>query len=176
MRPIRMSFLLALLVLASCGGNKEPAMPSSWADFDCKGRKVAYFVVGGMAADEAGVTIDCATQGPRVLRWAVEKDGTRTEDSGNITPGEFDDLWKRIEGTGWRHLGDCPPDVDGDVPVYTFDVADHDGAVTFQCDALRPTFPWNTLIDELDQFAATIQGDAGKNTIDVEDEGLKPQQ
>ena len=160
------------LMIGGCGGNKEPEMPSSWANFDCKDRKVSYFVVGSMAADEAGVTIDCATMGPRVLRWAVERDGTRTEDSTNITPGEFDDLWKRIEGTGWRHLEDCPPETDPDVPVYTFDVADHEGAVTFQCEALRPVFPWNTLIDELDQYAARIQGSRGKNTIDVDDEGL----
>lgn len=161
-------------VLAGCGGSKEPQMPSSWANFECKDRKVAYFVVGSMAAQEAGVQIDCATAGPRVLRYTVEKDGTRVEDSGNITPGEFDDLWKRVEGVGWRHLGDCPPDVSGDVPVYTFDVADWESSATFQCDALRPTFPWNTLIDELDQFAARIEGTKGKNTIDVEDEGLGP--
>ena len=101
---------------------------------------------------------------------------TKTEASGNITPGEFDDLWKRIEGTGWRHLGDCAPDTGAEVPVYTFDVGDQEQAVTFGCDSLRPEFPWNTIIDELDQFAARIEGDRGKNTIDIEDEGLKPQQ
>lgn len=166
--------IVVLVVVAGCGGKQDTAMPSSWADFECEGRKVAYFVVGSMAASEAGVTIDCESAGPRVTRWAVEKDGTRVEDSTNLTPGEFDDLWKRVEGTGWRHLGDCPPDSGTDVPVYTFDVADSEGAVTFTCDALRPTFPWNTLIDELDQYAARIEGTRGKNTIDVEDEGLTP--
>ena len=161
------------LALAACGGKQDNHVPSTWANFDCKDRKVSYFVVGGMAAQEAGVQVDCSTQGPRVLRWLVEKDGTRTEDSTNISPGEFEDLWKRIEGVGWRHLGDCAPDEGKDIPVYTFEVADWQDRASFECDALRPEFPWITVIDELDAQAAHIQGDRGKAQVDVDDSGLE---
>ena len=148
-------------------------MPSSWANFDCKDRKVSYFVVGGMAAQEYGVQIDCAAQGPRVMRWLVDKEGTRTEDSTNLTPGEFEDLWKRIEGIGWRHLDDCAPDEGKDIPVYTFEVANWDNQHTFQCDALRPEFPYITVIDELDEQAARIRGDRGKAQVEVDDSDLE---
>lgn len=163
---------LAVVVVAACGGSKEATMPSSWADFDCRDRVASYFVVGSMAAAEAGVQLDCNVAGPRVLRWTVDKDGTRVEDSGNVTPGEFDDVWKRIEGVGWRHLDDCPPDLDEGAPVYTFDVKYLDEGATFQCESLRPVYPWNTLVDELDQLAARIQGTRGKNTLEIDDSDL----
>lgn len=165
--------LAIVILLAACGGREEPRMPSSWANFDCKDRKVSYFVVGGMAAQEAGVTMACAAPaGPRVERYSVDKDGTRTEDSQAISPGEFNDVWTRIDATGWRHLDDCAPDTGADVPVYQFDVSDEEKAATIGCDALRPDFPYNTFIDELDQLAARIQGDAGKNTMDLDDSDI----
>jgi hypothetical protein len=170
---VRPALLALVIALAACGGSQENRMPSSWANFDCKDRKVSYFVVGGMAAQESGVQVDCSVQGPRVMRWLVDKDGTRTEDSTNITPGEFEDLWKRIEGVGWRHLGDCAPDEGKDIPVYTFEVADWQDTHSFGCDALRPEFPWITLIDELDAQAARIQGNRGKAQVDVDDSDLE---
>jgi hypothetical protein len=157
-----------------CGcGHKEPRMPSSWADFECKDRKVSYFVVGGMSGQEAGVQLDCNVQGPRVLRWTEDKSGTRSEDSQALTPGEFNDVWIRIDGVGWHHLGDCAPDLGEDVPVYTFDVANEDDAKTFECDSLDPPFPWNTLVDELNQLAATIKGTQGRNQLDIDDSDLE---
>jgi len=171
-RTVFLCLGLVVAPLAACGGKQEP-MPSSWADFDCKDRRVSYFVVGGMAAQEYGVQIDCATQGPRVMRWLVDKEGTRTEGSTNITPGEFNDLWKRIEGIGWRHLKDCAPDQGKDVPVYTFEVAALDEKATFECDALRPEFPYITVIDELDEQAARIKGTRGKAQVEVDDRELE---
>lgn len=160
----------ALVLVAACGGNDKQRMPSTWANFDCKDRKVSYFVVGGMAAEEAGITIACAApEGPHVMRYTLDKDGTRTEDSAAMTPGEFEDVWTQIEGTGWRHLDDCAPDAGDDVPVYQFDVADWNGSATIGCDALRPEYPYNIFVDTLDERAALIQGNAGKNTIDVDD-------
>ena len=58
------------------------------------------------------------------------------------------------------------------MPVWTFDLADWNGTATFQCDALNPPYPYNTLVDELDQLAATIRGDRGKNTIEVDDSDI----
>ncbi len=170
MRAVLSISLLLLLAGLGCGP-KEPRTPSRWADFECKDRKAAYFVVGSMAADEAGVTIECAG-GPKVTRWTVEKDGTRIEDSAAMSPGEFDDVFLRIDSIGWKNLGDCPPEGGADVPVFTFDLADWNGTATFQCDALNPPYPYNTIVDELDQLAATIRGDRGKNTIDVDDSDL----
>lgn len=165
------SIALASGALPGCGGKKDTRVPSTWANFDCKDRKASYFVVGAMAAPEAGVAIECAS-GPLVRRWTVDRDGTEVEDSKPLTPGEFEDVWKRIEGVGWRNLDDCPPEGGGDVPVYQFDLADYNGSASFQCDALRPPFPWITLVDELDQLAATIRGDRGKGQLELDDSEL----
>lgn len=165
--------LAGVVMVGACGGPDKQPMPSTWANFECKDRSVSYMVVGGMAAQEAGVTVACAApEGPHVMRYTVEKDGTRTEDSAAITPGEFNDLWVAIEGTGWRHLDDCAPDPGTDVPVYQFDVKDENGSMTIGCDSLRPEFPYNTFVDELDQKAATIRGDRGKNTMDIDDSDI----
>ena len=165
--------LAALLLLSACGGNKGQKMPSSWANFECNDRKVSYFVVGGMAAQEAGVAMSCAApDGPHVERYAVDTDGARTEASMAISPGEFNDVWTRIDATGWHNLDDCAPDVGSDVPVYQFDVADYSGNKTIGCDALRPDFPYNTFIDELDQLAAQIEGSDGANQMDLDDSDI----
>lgn len=167
------AIIAATLLVAACGGHDEPRMPSSWANFDCKDRKVSYFVVGGMAAQEAGVEIGCAAPvGPHVLRYTLDADGTRVEDSAAMTPGEFEDVWTQIEGTGWRHLDDCAPDAGDDIPVYQFDVSDWNGSATIGCDSLRPEFPYNTFVDTLDERAALIQGDRGKNQLEVDDSDL----
>ena len=57
--------------------------------------------------------------------------------------------------------------------VYTFEVADWQDTHGFGCDALRPEFPWITLIDELDAQAARIQGNRGKAQVDVDDSDLE---
>jgi hypothetical protein len=169
---MRLPIIVAIVACAAgCGGSKEPRMPSSWANFECKDRALSYMVVGSLAADEAGIQIDCNQTGPRVVRWLVDNDGTRVEDSAAMTPGEFEDVWKRVEGVGWRNLRDCPPE-GGNVPTYQFDVADWDGSASFECEAMRPAFPWITLIDELDQLAARIRGDRSKNQVDVDDSDL----
>jgi hypothetical protein len=165
--------LLLIVLLAGCK-KSEPAMPRSWATFECKDRRASYFVVGGMAGQEAGAQMDCNVQGPRVLRWVEDKDGTKTEDSAAITPGEFNDVWTRINGVGWQNLGDCAPDLGNDIPVYTYDIGDWDKQATFECTALDPPFPYNTLIDELNQLAsAKIKGDRGKNQMDIDDSDLE---
>jgi hypothetical protein len=162
--------LLLLLAPGACGGQPTSRVPSSWSAFECDGRAISYFVVGSLAADEAGVTVDCAQGGPRVQRWTLGRDGTRVEDSSAMTPGEFQDLWKRVEGSGWRNLRDCPPEDGGNVPVYTFEVTRGDETRSFSCDALRPPFPWGSLVDELDQAAAAIRGTRGKNILELDDD------
>jgi hypothetical protein len=174
---VRKIAIAALLIGAvpACKKNEADTIPSTWANFECRNRQASYYVQGGMRAEEAGVKIDCES-GPKVTRWLEDK-GNRVEDSTSMTPGEFEDVWKRIDGVGWRHLKDCTPDVgDQAIPIYTFDIAKDDETATFQCEALTPEFPWGSLIQELDQLAATIQGDKGKAQVDIEDEELdKPQ-
>ncbi|MCA9680496.1 MAG: hypothetical protein H6709_22460 [Kofleriaceae bacterium] len=158
--------------LAACGKPATHRRTSSYANFDCKDRSVLYFVVGSLAAQEAGVSIDCAEAGPRVTRYTLSDDGTRVEDSQELTPGDFDALWKRIDGTGWRNLRDCDAPAGDNEPVYTYEVADWNGRTTFQCDGLHQPFPYSAIVDELDARAAKIRGDRGRNTLDIDDSDL----
>ncbi len=155
-----MRLLVLSLFLAACGA-KQTGQTESLDQFDCKDRKAAYFVVGSMAGNEAGVEISCKG-GPRVSRYVVDKGGTKVEDARALTPGEFDDVWRRIDGTGWHHLDDCPGEKGKDIPVYQFDLADWNGSKSFECDSTSPPFPYDSIIQELDQLAASIPGDRGK--------------
>lgn len=89
-----------------------------------------------MAGDELGVAIDCQDAGPRVRRWVAQRDGTREESAKSLTPGEFDDIWARVDGTGWRNLTDCEQAAGKGDPVYTFDAKDWNATVTFGCAGL----------------------------------------
>jgi len=163
MRDMRRLLLLAVMISASGAcGPKTPAEPASWANFQCNDRKAAYFVVGSMTGNEAGVELSCAKAGPTISRYTVDKSGTKAEDSRAISPGEFDASWTRIDGAGWRNLGDCAGDKGKNVPVYQFDISDDEGKASFECDALHPDFPYGSIVQELDDLAATIQGDVGK--------------
>jgi hypothetical protein len=156
---------LLLAVIAGCGPKPE-AEPASWANFQCNDRKAAYFVVGSMSGKESGVELDCDKSGPRISRYVVDKGGTKAEDARAITPGEFDASWTRIDGAGWRNLGDCSGDKGKNIPVYQFDISDDEGKASFECDALHPGFPYDSIVQELDDLAATIQGDVGRATGD----------
>ena len=149
------------------GGMRGRERIERWID-----RGAGRIVVGSLAAQEAGVSIDCAEAGPRVTRYTLSDDGTRVEDSQELTPGDFDALWKRIDGTGWRNLRDCDAPAGDNEPVYTYEVADWNGRTTFQCDGLHQPFPYSAIVDELDARAAKIRGDRGRNTLDIDDSDL----
>ncbi|HVK75540.1 MAG TPA: hypothetical protein VM734_19555 [Kofleriaceae bacterium] len=147
--------LAAALAAATACGNPHKDTLAQNADFDCRDRVASYVVMGSLAAAEVGVQVDCAEQGPRVRRWTVERDGTRDEYEGSLGVHEFDVLWSKIDGAGWRYLKDCDGTGQPSDPVYTFDVKDWNGSATFSCTNAGPLpYPYNTLVDELDFKAA----------------------
>jgi hypothetical protein len=148
---------IAFVILVGCGGSQHGG-GESLASFQCKERSAEYIVVGGMAGDELGVALDCKDAGPRVRRWRVAHDGTRDDAAKSLSPGEFDDVWARIQDSGWANLKDCGPAKSGD-PVYTFDVKNDQNAASFSC-AGRGELPfaYQTIVNELDQSAAAITG------------------
>lgn len=152
------------LGLAACGGGQHRSTDDALDLFKCKSRSVSYIVTGSIAGDELGVAIDCQDAGPRVRRWRVERDGTREESAKSLTPGEFDDIWQRVDGAGWRNLKDCDQAAGKGDPVYTFDAKDWNGANSFACGGRGALpFPYGNLVDELDQAAAAITGHAHDN-------------
>ncbi len=156
------------MALAACGSPHRELLEQN-ADFDCHDRYASYLVSGSLTAAEVGVQVDCTEHGPRVVRWTVTKDGNREEFSGALGVGEFDRMWEKIEGTGWRYLADCDGTGQPADPVYTFDVKDWNGTTSFSCTNEGPLpFPYNTIIDELD-FKAAAHAPKDRSKPDRED-------
>lgn len=138
----------------ACGGARREQIEREAQVFDCRGRSAGYAVTHHMAGDEIGVQIDCAEAGPRIRRWRADKAGTRQEDARSMTPGEFDKVWKEIDGTGWTYLRDCTNGTGGQQdPVYAFDIKDDQNQASFRCQSQSMPYPYNDLVDPLD-FAA----------------------
>jgi len=107
-----------------------------------------------MAGDELGVQIDCAQAGPRIQRWRTDKQGTRQDDAHSLTPGQFDEIWKEIDGTGWPNMHDCTNGTAGkNDPIYLFDVKDDQNRASFQCQSQTMPYPYNDIVDPLDLAA-----------------------
>lgn len=164
---IRSCAMVTVLALGTACGGKQHGGGGESDDgslFNCKQRSAEYIVVGSMAGEELGVALDCADAGPRVRRWRVAREGTRDEAAHSLTPREFDDIWTRIQDTGWANLKDCGAASKSGDPVYTFDVKDTQAASSFSCSGRGDLpFPYSTLVDELDQAAAAITGHAHDN-------------
>jgi hypothetical protein len=147
----------ALLGQVGCGGSQKGAAASSDdQEFQCKNRRIAYIVTGSFAGPEVGVVVDCAERGPRIMKWVVlSEQGDRQTMEHSLTSAEFDDLWKRIESTGWRNLGDCdnPDAVEGD-PEYKIGVQDDVMNKSMACTGKELPFPFNRMVNELDLKAA----------------------
>ncbi len=171
MRSLALGIVLAAGgVLAGCGGGARRKAQREAQSFDCKERLASYTVSHHMADDEIGVQMDCAAAGPRIKRWRSDKQGVRQEDQRALTPGEFDHIWREIDGTGWPNLTDCGNGTAGrQDPVYTFDVKDDQNTATFQCQSQSMPYPYNTIVDPLD--VAAQQG--GKQLGDDEPEEMK---
>lgn len=152
-----LALVIALLAQVACGGSQKRAAASSdEQEFQCKDRRVAYIVTGSFAGPEVGVVVDCAEHGPRIHKWVVlTVQGDRKTMEHSLTPAEFDELWKRIESTGWRHLGDCdnPAAVEGD-PEYKIGVKDDVLSKSMVCHGKELPFPYNRMVNELDLKAA----------------------
>ena len=125
------------------------------SQFECNDRSISYMVAGGFAAEEAGVTVECSGENPRLTTWRLD-DGQRSEKSNPLGGEQFDTLWKNIDSTGWRHVDpECknPNAKDGD-PAYIIEVADHAMTVTLNCDGTSLPFPYDRIVNELDLRAA----------------------
>ncbi len=119
-------------------------------DFSCRERIASYVATHHMGGDEVGVQMDCAEAGPRIKRWRMDKQGARIQDSRKLTPGEFDAVWREIEGAGWQNLKDCGNGTGGKQdPLYTFDVKDDQHKATFQCQSVTMPYPYNTIVDPM---------------------------
>lgn len=145
---------LAGLALGACGGARRDQIEREAQRFDCRGRRASYTVAHHMADDEIGVQIDCADAGPRIKRWRTDKKGKRQEDARALTPGEFDKVWREIDGTGWPYLHDCGNGTGGrHDPIYMFDIKDDQNTAAFQCQSQSMPYPYNDLVDPLDLAA-----------------------
>ena len=141
-------------VCAACGGARREQIERERQVFDCRGRRASYVVAHHMAGDELGVQIDCADAGPRIMRWRTDKAGTRQDDARSLTPGEFDKVWKEIDGTGWTYLRDCSNGTGGKQdPIYVFDIKDDQNQASFQCQSQSMPYPYNDIVDPLDLAA-----------------------
>jgi hypothetical protein len=137
-----------------CGGARREQIERETQVFSCRSRQASYVVVHHMAGDEIGVQIDCAEVGPRIQRWRTDKAGSRQEDAHSLTPGEFDKVWKEIDGTGWTNLRDCTNGTGGKLdPIYTFDIKDDQNQASFRCQSQSMPYPYNDLVDPLDLAA-----------------------
>lgn len=140
--------------LGACGGARREQIERETQVFSCRDRRASYLVAHHMAGDEIGVQIDCAEGGPRIQRWRTDKAGNRQDDAHSLTPGEFDKVWKEIDGTGWTNLRDCTNGTGGKLdPIYTFDIKDDQNQASFQCQSQSMPYPYNDIVDPLDLAA-----------------------
>jgi hypothetical protein len=148
----------AAAALACGGGERTRRQGAGGEAFDCQSRRVEYMVVGGFVAPEAGISMLCDGDRPRIVTWREESAGDRHERTFPITPGQFDATWQQVDSTGWRFLKkkcNNPESVKGD-PIYTIDVGDHATTVSLVCPGKELPFPYDRLVNELDLRAAGL--------------------
>lgn len=158
MREIVLARLAGLAIAGTCawacGGAQREQITRETQRFDCRNRSASYVVAHHMAGDELGVQLDCAEAGPRIMRWRTDIAGNRDEDAHGLTPGEFDNVWKEIDSTGWPNLRDCGNGTAGARdPIYMFAIKDDQNQASFQCQSQSMPFPYHDIVDPLD-FAA----------------------
>ncbi|MGE0546763.1 MAG: hypothetical protein AB7R00_06885 [Kofleriaceae bacterium] len=145
-------------VVTACGGSQRTSGESE--AFECRDRSARYVAAHHMAG-ELGVQMDCA-EGPRILRWRTDKSGGRQDDAHSLSPGEFNKVWREIDGTGWTYLKDCTNGTMGkEDPTYTFEIKDDQASSTFQCQSQTMPYPYNAIVDPLDLAAQQGRGQLG---------------
>ena len=149
--------LLGASLLAGCGGQQGRRGGGGGDDeFTCYSRRAEYMVVGAFVAPEAGVSMLCDGERPRIVTWRVDASGERNERTHQLSPAQFDATWEQIDSTGWRYLEKTcnnPEQVKGD-PIYTIDVGDDGTSNSFTCTGKELPFPYDRLVNELDLRAA----------------------
>jgi len=145
---------LLLLAVLGCGHAQREQIENEKQSFQCRQRIVSYIAAHHMGGSEIGVQMDCTEAGPRIKRWRTDKLGKRQDDTHSITPGEFEKVWKEIDGTGWPNLHDCQ---DGSLeksdPVYQFDIKDDQSSASFSCQARDMPYPYNDITQPLDMLS-----------------------
>ncbi len=145
---------LVLLACIGCGAGARERARREAVDFQCRDRIASYAAVHHMGGDEVGVQMDCAEAGPRIKRWRMTKQGQRVDDVHPLSPTEFDNVWREIDGTGWPNLHDCGNGTGGKQdPIYTFDIKDDQNKNSFQCQSRTMPYPYNTIVDPMDVAA-----------------------
>lgn len=161
-----MKWVIFVAAVAACGGRQHQADQEA-RDFDCRDRSASYIATGHIAADELGVQLDCATAGPRILRWKVDKTGHRIDDERALSPADFDRTWREIDGTGWPGMIDCTNgSMEKNDPVYVFDIKDDTNQASFSCQTREVPYPYNDITDALDLMAAQGRGQLGDDEPD----------
>ncbi len=152
----------ALALAASCGllcacgpGASTAKSKRDLSQFQCNERQVSYMLAGGFAADETGITMECKGNDPHIVKWRSD-DGKRKSSSFPLSGEQFDEVWDRIDATGWRQLEqDCNnPDAEEGDPSYLIDVSDYALSITINCDGKTLPFPYDRIVNELDLRAA----------------------
>jgi hypothetical protein len=147
---------IALLLLAGCGATPPSGPGTGRVELACNERRAEYVVAGGFAALEVGVVIECTDAGATLARWRrTEPEGEPGRTTKRLAAGEFEELWSKVESTGWRNLEDCdnPAAAPGD-PLYTFYISDHISRVSFTCVGKSLPFPYDRIVTEFDLAAA----------------------
>jgi hypothetical protein len=171
---MRERVLAGLVWACACGGAQRDQVAREAQPFDCRNRIASYVVAHHMAGDELGVQIDCAQVGPRIQRWRTDVAGNRDEDAHGLTPGEFDKIWKEIDGTGWPNLRDCGNGTAGKQdPIYMFDIKDDQNKASFQCQSQSMPYPYNDIVDPLDLAAQDGRRQLGGGGGDDEPAAMK---
>jgi hypothetical protein len=144
---------VVVLVALGCSGARDRARREA-VDFQCRDRIASYIATHHMGGDEIGVQMDCAEAGPRIKRWRMNKQGQRVDDQHALSPVEFDNVWREIDGAGWPNLKDCGNGTNGKQdPIYTFDIKDDQNKASFQCQSKSMPYPYNTIVDPMDVAA-----------------------
>lgn len=144
------------LAVAACGGSQADELAAN-RRFDCRDRAASYVAFGTMVAPETGIQLDCRDAGPRLVRWTVDGAGNRDETTKSLSVSQFERLWDKIDGSGWRYLTDCNgTGGDGD-PIYQFEVHDWNGTGAFACQNRGPLpHPYFVITDQLDLAVAEL--------------------
>lgn len=172
---MRNRLVMIAMAVAACAGSSHQRNYDPDQSFDCKERLASYLASRDFSGDEVGVQLDCQQAGPRIKRWKTNKVGKHYEDSRVLAPSEFDEVWRALEGVGWRYLKDCTNGShDKKDPVYVFDIRDDSSKVSFQCQARTMPYPYNQVLDPLMMAAARGRPQLGDDEpVELRDDAKK---
>ncbi len=154
--------LVGVLMVTACGGTQRHA-GGGGADFKCGGRRAEYMESGSIMYAEQGVRMKCEGDVPMVEEYYDSDDGKEKKRSAKIGAGAWNKSWEDLENGGWRRLTDCSNPEAGDKdPIFTFEIADEDKTVTFRCQGKQLPFPFDTVLNALDNAKGELPAEGGE--------------